>query len=36
MFGGLDSLVEDLCLTNEYVLSGFQFSYVLNESPNLF
>lgn len=36
MLGGLDSLVQDWCLTNECVLSGLQFAYALNEFSNLF
>lgn len=36
VLGGLDSLVQDWCLTNECVLSGLQFAYALNEFSNLF
>ena len=35
MLGGLDSPVQDLCLTNERVLSGLQFAYALNDFSNL-
>lgn len=31
VLGGLYSLVQDLCLTNECVFSGLQFAYSLSE-----